>query len=383
MERPISIYVHIPFCASKCWYCDFASVARPDMPEDAYVRAVEAELRARRGELTGSVPSVFFGGGTPSLFSPASIARILDAVRDVADLSGDVEITLEANPGTVNEEKLAGFRAAGVNRLSFGVQSLRQPVLSSLGREHGPGEAREAAFAAQRAGYDNFNMDFMYAVPERRGGVCDELDELVALGLHHLSAYCLTVYEGTPREDQVRRGRRPEMDPDASAAEFDAVRARLRDAGFEHYELANFARPGKRSRHNIHYWQRGDCVGVGAAAVSFRGRGDDAPYGRRRANIRDADAYIDAVRRECSAAASEERPSLGEAVGERLFLGLRMLEGVSLAALRDEFGLDVRERYAREFDDLVAAGLIAFDADHLRLSEKGLFLSDEVFQRFV
>lgn len=262
---PLALYVHLPWCVHKCPYCDFNSHRAPDtLPEDNYVdaliRDLDADLPLARGR---PLVSIFFGGGTPSLFSPEAIHRILDAVRARLPLANDCEITLEANPGTVEQARFAGFRAAGVNRLSIGVQSLDDAMLARLGRIHDAFEARAAVTAARAAGFDELNLDMMYGLPEQTPeAAAADLDALIALAPEHISYYQLALEPGTPFHN-----RPPPMPADETAWRMHTqARARLGRTGFEQYEVSAWARPGHPCRHNRVYWRFGDYLGIGAGA---------------------------------------------------------------------------------------------------------------------
>ena len=264
-QIPLSLYVHLPWCVSKCPYCDFNSHGlKGDLPEDRYVDAL---LRDLEGQLDTNDPrslvSIFLGGGTPSLFSAAAIARLLDGIRDRLTLIDDIEITLEANPGTVEQARFESYRAAGINRLSIGIQSFDPQQLKTLGRIHDKTEAIGAVASAGAAGFDNFNLDLMYALPEQTTEqALADLQQAIALGPAHISWYQLTLEPGTPFHYQP-----PEIpDNDASWAIQQAGQALLANSGYEQYEISAYARGGQQCRHNLNYWQYGDYLGIGAGA---------------------------------------------------------------------------------------------------------------------
>lgn len=264
-QIPLSLYVHLPWCVSKCPYCDFNSHGlKGDLPEDRYVDAL---LRDLEGQLDTNDPrslvSIFLGGGTPSLFSAAAIARLLDGIRDRLTLIDDIEITLEANPGTVEQARFESYRAAGINRLSIGIQSFDPQQLKTLGRIHDKTEAIGAVESAGAAGFDNFNLDLMYALPEQTTEqALADLQQAIALGPAHISWYQLTLEPGTPFHYQP-----PEIpDNDASWAIQQAGQALLANSGYEQYEISAYARGGQQCRHNLNYWQYGDYLGIGAGA---------------------------------------------------------------------------------------------------------------------
>jgi len=262
---PLSLYIHLPWCVRKCPYCDFNSHAlRGELPEQAYLDALLRDLAAE-AERAGNRPvrTVFIGGGTPSLFSAEAIADLLEAVRHSLNLAADAEITLEANPGTVEQERFRGFRATGVNRLSIGIQSFDDAKLRRLGRIHGSAEALRAVEAARAAGFDNFNLDLMYGLPDQDlAGALADLEQAIALAPAHISHYQLTLEPNT-----LFHARPPALPDDDLIFEMQvACQARLADAGYRHYEISAYARPGREARHNINYWTFGDYLALGAGA---------------------------------------------------------------------------------------------------------------------
>jgi putative oxygen-independent coproporphyrinogen III oxidase len=263
---PLSLYIHIPWCVRKCPYCDFNShESRAPIPENDYVEALILDLEQALPLIWGrKVHSIFFGGGTPSIFSPDAIDRILSAVRARVPLTYEAEITLEANPGTVDEARFTGFRDAGVNRLSLGIQSFNSRHLAALGRIHDEAQARSAAEIALQT-FERVNLDLMYALPEQSmEQALSDVRTALALGPTHLSCYHLTLEPNTP----FYRTPPPLPDDDASAAMQEAIEELLASAGYQHYETSAFAQPGKRCRHNLNYWQFGDYLGIGAGAHS-------------------------------------------------------------------------------------------------------------------
>lgn len=379
-ERETSIYIHIPYCVRKCPYCDFASVPCDKPPERDYTSAVAAELRSRADEIEGKVNSVYIGGGTPSLFSPDGIMTILSAVRACADVSADAEISMEMNPGTLRHGSAAGYAAAGINRVSVGAQSLNDGILRVLGRVHTAEDVRRTIGDLREAGFRNINADFLYAVAERDSQVRrSDLESLIALGTEHISPYCLSIYDGTPFALAGRR----ESPGDAAADEFDELRDRLAEAGYEHYEISNFAESGRRCRHNELYWRRGAYLGLGASAVSFQAAAKDAPYGLRKKNIDDPSEYMRRIRSDGHAIVESEAPTFREALGETIFLGLRRLDGISTEDIGRRFDISFADYFRKEISELAAAGLIEHKDERVCLTPRGLFLSDEVFQHFI
>ncbi|HEU4597272.1 MAG TPA: radical SAM family heme chaperone HemW [Pyrinomonadaceae bacterium] len=374
------IYIHIPFCRARCSYCDFATGTFEGALADAYVRALVEEIDAfdvaREDALADTI---YFGGGTPSLLTPAQIKRVLGAVRRRFRVTTDAEVTMEMNPGTVTPEALRGFRAAGVNRASFGAQTFDERELKRLGRTHTAEDTRRTLALLREAGFDNLSFDLIAGLPEQTlEGWSRNLDEALALRPQHLSLYLLEVHEGTPLAAQIREGRYRAPDADLAAEMYTLLVERTRLAGYEQYEISNFCLPGRESRHNMKYWTGEPYFGFGCSAHSFDGRR------ARWSNERDARRYVELI--ETSGHAVVERTELDErdASAEALFLGLRLLgRGVNLAEHRARFRLDVRAEYASDLSRFGEAGLIEFDGDVLRLTPAGALLSNEVFAAFV
>ena len=332
---PLSLYIHVPWCVRKCPYCDFNShEARGELPEEAYVAALLADLEMTLPQVWGRpVLTVFIGGGTPSLLSVAALDALLSGVRARLPLAADAEITLEANPGTVEAEKFAGFRAAGVNRLSLGIQSLNDRHLTALGRIHDADEARRAADLALST-FENVTLDLMYGLPEQTVAEAEaDLAAAIALGSQHLSAYHLTIEPNT----WFHRYPPTVPDDDAAAAMQEAVEAQLAAAGFEHYETSAFARQGQRSRHNLNYWMFGDYLGIGAGAhakLSFKNNI------LRESRTRQPKAYLE--RAGSDAVFSERRDvTVAELPGEFMMNALRLNDGFDLDLFRARTGLDL------------------------------------------
>ena len=377
------LYIHIPFCVRKCAYCDFASSADAGMPHEVYVEGVLREMALRRATLDGpnEAETLYLGGGTPSLLPPELVARLVAAARDLYGLLPDAEVTLEANPGTVTLESLTGFRAAGVNRLSLGVQSFDDRQLLLLGRVHTAAEAREAVVAARRAGFANLGLDLIHSLPGQTPAAWrEELRQALELAPEHLSAYGLTLEEGTPLHRQAGEGLLELPDDEAGAAMYLATAEILGAAGYEQYEIANFARPGRRSRHNQVYWRREPYLGFGAAAHSFL---TSPPYGRRWHNPPDPANYLRIV---TAGTLPEEDVAVlhrREATAETFFLGLRTTEGVDTERFREEFGVSAEELYGPEIEKLLADGLLRKEEHRLFIPPPNLILSNQVLVSFV
>lgn len=380
------VYVHFPYCLSKCPYCDFASVVAERIPHERYARAVVRELEGRAQEYgRRGVESVYFGGGTPSLWEPECVATVLRAVDELFGLLPGCEITLEANPGASDAARFEAYLEAGVNRLSIGIQSFSAPVLAGLGRRHGPEEAIRAVETARRAGFENVSVDLIFGGPHQdvRGAV-EDARRAVELGPDHVSCYGLTLEnlaEDVRLAKEVRRGRVKVADDDLQAEMGERVRDVLRAAGYHRYEISNYATPGFESRHNTLYWVGHEWVAAGCGAHGFRRLEDGR--GLRYANPRKPDAYLTAV--ETGAAPEIEREVLEPAAlfEERIFLGLRLARGVDLeAAARETIG-EVPARLWEAVDELARAGLVARRGSVVACTDRGLDFHTEVALRLL
>jgi putative oxygen-independent coproporphyrinogen III oxidase len=381
-----SLYIHIPYCQSKCPYCDFNSYAASAWPEADYIRALIAEMthRAATPPWAGQrIKTIFFGGGTPSLFAPDSIGSVIAAADRLFGIDGGAEITLEANPGTVNESKLIGFRAAGVNRLSFGAQSFDSTILKFLGRIHNADETRQAARLAHRAGFERLNLDLIFAVPgQRLEDVRKDIAEAAALDPDHISAYNLTFEEGTAFFTEMKRGRIRPLATDEQAAMYDLVRSELPQRGYPMYEISNYAQPGHEARHNLSYWHAESYLGVGAGAHSCA---LDATYrgGRRWWNQRLPSRYIAGAEAQGNAEAGFEAVDAAGAAGEFVFLNLRLRDGFEVAEFERRFGESFDARFGLQAARLFEGGLLLRARGRICLSDRGLEIADSVFAEFV
>ena len=376
MTRPpaAGVYVHLPFCPYICPYCDFAKWAWDDARAARYLDALRAEL--------ASAPAVeartlFFGGGTPTTYAPDAIAALIGDVRSRFGLPRDAEVTTEANPDPSLAGRLAGLRDAGVNRLSIGVQSFDAAELRVLGRRHTAADVATAVRAARAAGFRNLSVDLIFGTPgQTEESWAASLDAAVALELEHVSCYGLTIEEGTPYAAWFAR------DPSAFAGDTLEARMyaiaidRLRVAGFEHYEISNWAKPGFRSQHNAIYWANDPYLGLGVGAASYLG-------GVRSTHTRDLDAYCEAALAAAPIPGESERLEGTKRAGEAIMLALRTAEGVDLPAFRERYGIDVHQRYRSVVDDLVAAGVLAAEPARLRLTERGRFVANDVCGAFL
>lgn len=382
--QPFSLYIHIPYCDSKCPYCDFNSYAVKRWPERAYCEALIAEMTAyaaQRPWQSGALQTIFFGGGTPSLFAPDSIAALLEAAfRLWPRTAPRIEITLETNPGTVDGAKLSGFAAAGVNRISFGVQSFQPRHLTQLGRIHSAAEAIDAVAAAHAAGFEDVNVDLMFAVPGQTVQEWeDDLATAFMLRPTHISAYNLTYEDGTAFGAWRRSGTLLPVPEEAEVAMFTRTQTLLAAHGYAQYEVSNYAQPGRECAHNLNYWHAGAYLGVGAGAHSFAL--EPAP-GRRWGNEKNPGLYIDCVGQTGHARSSDERISVEQARGEFVFLGLRCRAGFDSTAFERRFGLDVQRAFPH-VEIFVRDGFLECAGGQWRLTDRGLLFADSIFATFV
>ena len=384
--EPFSLYIHIPYCVSKCPYCDFNSHVVPVIPEKSYTDALLRELEyygAKEEWRARTVQSIFFGGGTPSTFKPASIGKLLAWVAATFPIDADCEITLEANPGTVDRENFFGYRDAGVNRISVGVQSFQTQILKFLGRIHSADEARKALEVVRDAGFDNFSFDLIYANP---GQSLRDLEADLAAALTfqspHMSIYNLTFEEGTPFHQEFRSGRMKPLSEEEEIAMAELIEERLLSAGLHRYEISNYARSGCHSRHNVNYWRCGDYLGLGAGAHSYKRLNLEGVFGQRWSNEKNPGRYITQVAESDHAVGQREEIELAKAAGEFMFLGLRMTDGISTKEFQARFGKPPAIFYPQIANWLEGDFIVEQDG-YLRLTKKGLMLANSIFVEFI
>jgi oxygen-independent coproporphyrinogen-3 oxidase len=371
----LGLYVHVPFCSSICNYCNFNRGLFDAAQKERYVAALAEEIAAA-GDGTPA-DTVFFGGGTPSLLEPGEIGAVLAACRDAFALAPDAEVTLEANPETAEPARLAGFRRAGVTRLSYGVQSFRDDELRRLGRVHSSARAAAAVAEARVAGFDNVSLDLMMWLPGQSiPGWLESVNRAITLGPDHLSLYLLELYPNAPLREEMARARWSQAPDDDAADMYLEALARLDAAGYAQYEISNVARPGRACRHNLKYWRDGEWLGFGCGAHSTRA-------GVRWKNLASTDDYVDAVRAGRSAAVGERRLTGTERTEEALMMGLRLAEGLNLDDFHQKYGLDVRAAHGEALDAFVARGVLSYDGGRLRLTRAGMLLANEVMAVFI
>lgn len=400
----ISLYVHVPFCLSKCPYCDFNTYQGIESQFGDFLSAVTGEITAWSRAL-GHPPvnTIFLGGGTPSYLPEGDVGRIMDAIAESYSVRYGAEITAECNPNDLTSARCAELRAAGINRISMGVQSMDNGLLAMLGRRHDADEAASALATCRSVGFDNVNLDLIYGLPRQSLDQWrDTVERIVELSPDHISMYSLTLEEGTPLKLWVEQGRLPEPDPDLAADMYDLARESLRDAGYHHYEISNWCRPGRESQHNLAYWRNLQWVGVGPGAHSSLRTAESAggcrfwtvrsprEYARLAAEWVDQSAggqwsqvsqqSIESVPTVDGSEAIDE----ATAAAETMFLGLRLLDGMDVAAASERVGIDLASRYAVELAELTADGLLVWDEEgRLRLTEEAYLVGNQVFTRFL
>jgi len=381
--RPLGVYVHFPFCGVRCPYCDFAVDTRQEIPHDAYADAVIAELAARRAWFEGAGPlaSIYFGGGTPGLWRADALGRVLEAARLAfgAPDARALEITVEANPGEVDEAGLRVLRAVGVNRLSLGAQAFEDRLLRTLGRNHDAAAIPAAVRAARAAGFEALSLDLIFGIPEQtRDDWRRAVDAAVALAPDHVSAYALTIERGTAFGALDRAGKLPRPDDEEAAAMFEHAGVALAAAGLPRYEVSSYAPPARRARHNGLYWSGAPYLGLGASAASFRPLADGT--GWRFSNPRATETYLAAARAGAVTPRHVERRSAVELEDEAIWLGLRTVDGLDRAAHCARYGRDPLEGRAAA-QSCLAAGWLAVDERSVRLTPAGFLLADEIAAR--
>ena len=396
MDSDIGLYIHIPYCIKKCPYCDFNSYGvgeRPgptELPEDSYLNALIAEL-----EYYSKLPAwhqrqvrtIFFGGGTPSLFSVQAIERVLQTINRLFPVHAELETTLEANPSTIFEElgrdKLQGFRSVGVNRISMGVQSFNAEKLKFLGRIHTAETLPAAISNIKAAGFANFNLDLIFGVNNESLDIWrNDLQSVLSANPTHISCYCLTIEPGTEFGRLKAEGSLPLLEDDIQAEMFTITQDLLTGAGYSQYEISNYSKPTLECQHNLGYWSGRDYLGIGAGAHSFSKVSEKSKWGTRWSNIPGPSQYI--ARANAIADCSQRREELTEELAELefFFLGLRLKAGVNRADYESRFGVTIDSRYSEKIKELTSQGLILENENKIQLSAKGFLFADTVFSAF-
>ena len=371
--KPTSAYVHIPFCTQICYYCDFSKVFIKNQPVDSYLEHLIEEYDSYDIK---KLRTLYIGGGTPTALSAPQLAFLLEKLTDKLDLSYLEELTIEANPGDLDREKIAVLKDSPVNRVSLGVQTFNDRMLKQIGRSHSEKDIYENIANLKKAGFDNISIDLIYALPKQTmEDVKTNVAKAIALDIPHMSLYSLILENHTVFMNRMRRGKLPLPKEDLEAEMFDYIIAELEKAGFEHYEISNFSKPGFESRHNLMYWDNAEYYGIGAGASGYV---DGVRY-KNHGPIRH---YLQAVEAG-NARVQEEVLTLKEKMEEEMFLGLRKKSGVSKKRFEEKFGLSFEDQYGAVVFELTEQGLLVPDRDIVRMTKQGLFLGDTVAEKFI
>lgn len=383
MKREIELYLHIPFCVKKCAYCDFLSAPAKDPVKEEYIKAMGKELKFWGGKLGRvAVPTIFIGGGTPSLLSAAQITFLLDCVRTYFEVKTDAEITMEMNPGTVDRDDLWGYQKAGVNRISIGLQSVDNKELKLLGRIHTYEEFLDTYKEVRACGFENVNVDLISAIPGQTEESFEKSLHTVAnLEPEHISVYSLIVEEGTPFYEKYGEGKSQEYALPSEETErtmYRRTKEILGKYGYERYEISNYAKPGYACRHNIGYWQRSEYLGIGIGAASLLGN-------ERFSNVSDLKEYLSLAEKEpySNKVKGKETIDMAEEMEEFMFLGLRMQKGISLKKFEQTFQLSLEEVYGETIERLKKQKLLVEKGDFIALTDFGIDISNYVFVEFM
>ena len=373
------IYIHIPFCKSRCSYCDFATGLYNSDLAERYVKALEIDIQTtRETEHTRAVDTIYFGGGTPSMLSPSQIERLLDAVHKRFQVDPTAEVTMEVNPGSVSRSTLSEFRRVGINRASFGAQTFDDAELARLGRSHTSTDTLKTFAALRESGFDNINFDLIAGLPgQTMKGWQLNVERSLSLNPEHLSFYLLEVHSGTPLAQHIERGIQPKPDDDLAGEMYEWMLECASATGYEHYEISNLCLTGFHSRHNTKYWTGAAYYGFGCSAHSFDG------HDCRWSNERDVSGYVELVEGGKTPVVDEQRLTESDRKAEAVFLGLRLMQGVDTREYQRVFGVDIREEHLDDFRRFQEAGLIEFDGDLVRLTRAGALMSNEVFASFL
>ena len=371
--KPTSAYVHIPFCTQICYYCDFSKVFIKNQPVDSYLEHLIEEYHSYDIQ---KLRTLYIGGGTPTALSAPQLAFLLEKLTDKLDLSYLEELTIEANPGDLDQEKIAVLKDSPVNRVSLGVQTFNDRMLKQIGRSHLEKDIYENIANLKKAGFDNISIDLIYALPKQTmEDVKTNVAKAIALDIPHMSLYSLILENHTVFMNRMRRGKLPLPKEDLEAEMFEYIIAELEKAGFEHYEISNFSKPGFESRHNLMYWDNAEYYGIGAGASGYV---DGVRY-KNHGPIRH---YLQAVEAG-NARVQEEVLTLKEKMEEEMFLGLRKKSGVSKKRFEEKFGVSFEDQYGAVVSELTEQGLLVPDRDIVRMTKQGLFLGDTVAEKFI
>ena len=372
-KKPTSAYVHIPFCTQICYYCDFSKVFIKNQPVDSYLEHLLEEFQSYDIQ---KLSTLYIGGGTPTALSAPQLEVLLKGLTKNLDLSALEELTIEANPGDLDADKIAVLKNSAVNRVSLGVQTFDDKMLKKIGRSHLEKDIYENIDRLKLAGFDNISIDLIYALPgQTMEQVKENVAKAIGLDIPHMSLYSLILENHTVFMNRMRRGKLPLPKEELEAEMFEYIISELERAGFEHYEISNFSKPDFESRHNLMYWDNAEYYGIGAGASGY-------VNGVRYKNLGPIRHYLSAVE-EGNARITEEHLSQKEQMEEEMFLGLRKKSGVSMARFEEKFGRSFDGLYGEIVEDLVQQGLMQIEGDRVRMTKRGLFLGDTVAERFI
>lgn len=377
-QKQIGLYIHIPFCKQKCFYCDFASYSGMEDFWEAYIDALVSELILKAEEFKNPyVETVFIGGGTPSLIPAVYISKILDTVYSHYSVSSDWECTIECNPGTLNDYKLRAYKDYGVNRLSIGLQACQDKILKELGRIHTYEDFLFSLKVAQKHEFENLNADIIFGIPFQTFEQWqDTIERIIALDLAHISCYSLIIEDGTVYGRMKKEGIIKEVEDELDRKMYHYAVDSFNEAGLYQYEISNFAKPHLRCRHNMNYWRRGEYLGVGAGAHSH--------YNKRRfANTANVSMYIEGVEKRKLILSEDSYLSRGNELEESIFLGLRLNEGIDLSQLSKEFGIDLERKYDKKLEQFITQKLVERHGPVVKLTKKGMDIADAIIVELV
>jgi oxygen-independent coproporphyrinogen III oxidase len=377
-NNEVSLYIHIPFCRSKCYYCDFNSYAGMEELMPAYFEALKKELVYYSKILTKySIGTIFIGGGTPSAVEKEYIVELMKLCRDRLNISDSAEISIETNPGTLDYDKLSAYRDSGINRLSMGLQAWQGSILKKIGRIHNSSEFEENLIAAKKAGFQNLNVDLIFGLPGQKEKDWEEtLERVVDLGVEHISCYSLKIEEGTPFGDRLEKGEISYMDDELDRKMYYKAIEFLAEKGFNHYEISNFAKPGFECRHNLVYWKVKPYIGIGAGSHSYFDE-------KRFNNINSVEEYVKYLENNEIPKENIEVIDKSESISEYIILGLRLTEGIGIREFKEIFNENILEIYKSQIEKLINESLLVKYGDRLKLTAKGLDLANKVFVEFI
>ncbi len=371
-NNDLSLYIHVPFCASKCLYCDFLSFSDKNAYFEDYKKAVINEIKSFTNKQKYKVNTIFIGGGTPSLMSENFICDILECIYNNFHITNNAEITIETNPVTVDKKKANCFKKAGINRVSIGLQAWQNNILKIIGRIHTRDQFLECFNIMRNAGFDNINIDIMFSLPKQSENDWEEtVENILVLEPEHVSAYSLIIEEKTPFYKLYEENKLDVVSDDIDRNMYEFVKKKLKENGYIHYEISNFAKNGFECRHNIVYWKRKEYAGFGLGAHSFIN-------GKRYSNTINIDEYI-----KFNYIAETEKIGLRDSYAEFMFLGLRMIEGIERKSFKNEFGIDIDNVYKNEIEKNIKNGLLTDKNGVIKLTNKGIDLSNVVFAEFL